>query len=165
MSLAVELVLVRVVSEMGGKVTFHDLQVRTNLSSKTLKRYLWYCQRKKLLRRDIGIYYITERGESALNENPIISLNRRVYAVRLPNKIHLITLGKKMRIRIIDVESLRRLLAQRCINRNEIKNGEGYEAMMSIFRLLKLLGMIRQRNEKICFDISNIKSLRELGIL
>ena len=158
-----EIILTYLLDRQGGKATFGDLYSITRIPKRTLKKFLWYCQRRKLMRREIGIYYITDEGRDFIKSVPIISIGEKIFITAADDQVHMVTLGRKMRIREFENEFLKKLVLQKCIKREEIRNSNNRRQLMSAIRLFRLLKMARYRGDSICIE-PNSEILRTLGI-
>ncbi|MEX0568692.1 MAG: hypothetical protein Q6363_005960 [Candidatus Njordarchaeota archaeon] len=164
MSEAMEIILTYLTDKFGGKCTFSDLYSITKIPKKSLRKFLWYCQRRKLMKRDIGVYYITDLGKKTIDNVPIIELHNKIYILATSGKVHMITLGKKMRIRSFDNEFLRKILETKCLSRNEIKESPNRRQLAAAIRLFRLLRMVRMRDDTICIEPNRV-ILKKLGII
>jgi len=158
-----EIILTYLLDRNGGKATFSDFYSITKIPKRNLKKFLWYCQRRKLMRREIGIYYITEEGRKMLNNVPIIRIGEKIYITAAEGKVHMVTLGRKMRLREFDSEFLRELIRRKCIPRDEIKSSTNRRMLTSAVRLFRLLKMAKYRNDMICIE-PNQTILKQLGV-
>jgi len=159
-----EIILTYLLDKSGGKATFSDMYYMTRIPKRSLKKFLWYCQRRGLMRREIGIYYITDDGRKAISNVPMILVRNNIFIMNIDDKIHMITLGRKMRIREFDKEFLREVMNRKCIPRNEIRNSPNRRMLMSAIRLFRLLKMARYRDENICIEPKK-EPLKKLRII
>ena len=159
-----EIVLTYVLSKLGGKATLDDIYSVTKVPKTILKKYLWYCQRRKLIRRDVGVYHITDAGWELIRGNRIISIKDKIFIVSTSDEIQLVTLGKKTRRRVIKKDLLIRLIHRGCITRDEIRNSYDRKTLAAAIRILRILRVAKTRGEKICIVPQSLGRLRILGI-
>lgn len=158
-----EIILTYLINKLGGKCTFGDLYSITKMPKKALKKFLWYCQRRKIIKKDIGVYYITNLGKKIIENVPIIELYEKIYILSTPGKVHMITLGRKMRIRSFDNEFLREIIDTKCLSRKEIRESPNRRQLMSAVRFFKLLKMVRMKDDTICIEPNRV-ILKKLGV-
>ncbi len=159
-----EVVLTYILSKLGGKATLNDIHRATRVPKNILKKYLWYCQRRKLVKRDIGTYYITNVGWEVVRNNRIISIKDKIFIVSLDDEIQLVTLGKKTRKRAVKKDLILKLINKGCITKREIKNSPDRRALSAALRILRMLKVAKARGENICIATNNLAKLRILGI-
>ncbi len=115
------------------------------------------------MRREIGIYYLTEDGKKMLSNVPIININDKIFITATSDEVYMVTLGRKMRLREFTKKFLKELIKRKCLNRSEIRSSPDRRLLMSAMRLFRLLRMARYRDDKICIEPKpNI--LRVLGL-
>ncbi len=158
-----EIILTYLLNKQGGKATFGDFYSLTKIPKRTLKKFLWYCQRRKLMKREIGTYYITDLGRDYIKNVPIITIGNKIFITVTDERVHMITLGRKMRIREFENDFLKKLILKKCIKRDEIRSSNDRRMLMSAIRLFRLLKMVRLRGDSICIE-PNSEILRTLGI-
>ena len=158
-----QIVLTYIVNKLGGSCTFEDIHSFTKLPRKSLKKFLWYCQRRKLLKRDIGVYHITKHGIQTIRRLPVIEIRNKIYITAAEDKIYMVTLGRKMRLREFTAEFIAELIKRKCISRDEVKSSPNRRQLLGAIRLLRLLKMVRVKQNGICFE-PNRSLLRKLNV-
>ncbi|MEM1585384.1 MAG: hypothetical protein QXF65_03630 [Candidatus Korarchaeota archaeon] len=160
----IELAIAYILDKIGGKASLDEIHKATGISKLVLRKYLWHCQRRKLIKKDLGVYYITNTGLEVIRRSKILNIGYRMLAVVFYDRIELITLGRKSRIRAVRKDIIVNLLRRGLISRDEIKNSPNRREILAALRILRVLRLTKSRGNVIYISQDGVDRLLTIGI-
>ncbi|MCR8487598.1 MAG: hypothetical protein NDP22_04225, partial [Crenarchaeota archaeon] len=99
-----------------------------------------------------------------IRRSKILNIGYRMLAVVFYDRIELITLGRKSRIRAVRKDIIVNLLRRGLISRDEIKNSPNRREILAALRILRILRLIKSRGNVIYISQDGVDRLLTIGI-
>lgn len=160
----IELAITYILERLGGKASLDAIHEATKIPKSMLKRYLWYCQRRRLIKRDLGVYYVTNIGLEAVQKNRILTAGGRTMIIVFQDKIELITLGRKSRTRAVRKDIIIDLFTKGQVSRSELRSATNKREILAALRILRILKLVKDRGDMIYISQDGVDKLLMIGI-